>query len=493
MATIQTDADSPLPAEDLSLAAHPFRGLFRCVYAGFSLVILLALLWSIWAVVAHRRLQAQIDAIAALHQPFTREGFAGTNNAQGNESALALWNNALMALPPNDYSPSSSSLQFNCYPPYPPAWYQLEDQSVLVNASVFLLAHQAAVATISEWDIDSGPTFTGAPPFNVAREIADVLGDAIFHAHIHGDDALAIQRGSDLLQLARAESASGTIIGKLAATGISAMASSRLMVIAPDLNLNSAAPARVELLIQMLLDHARDDRQRIASIDFKRFDEHQVLDAEHQRSWLLGPMIDLSEARLLRQRSVDRVAAAAGSAWAATSVYDSHPCPMMGSASKSFSHDDSGPNGPMQWAGVYEDLTGQLFRYIDTEWRGVADRRLAAVALAIRLYRADHGDWPRALQQLVPNYLPAVPADPFRPGVVGYIIRKEGPYAQHGRPLLYYNLKEDPRTAAVPADPCFDWIWSRDGSGPQWRDLSRWDLPDGLPVLVPKVAPGSSR
>ncbi|MFQ5807970.1 MAG: hypothetical protein ACE5I3_16110, partial [Phycisphaerae bacterium] len=40
-------------------------------------------------------------------------------------------------------------------------------------------------------------------------------------------------------------------------------------------------------------------------------------------------------------------------------------------------------------------------------------RRLAATALAIRLYAADHGAQPPALDALVPDYLPMVPEDPF--------------------------------------------------------------------------------
>ena len=39
---------------------------------------------------------------------------------------------------------------------------------------------------------------------------------------------------------------------------------------------------------------------------------------------------------------------------------------------------------------------------------------MAAVALAIRLYRADHGGaWPASLGELVPAYLPAIPIDPL--------------------------------------------------------------------------------
>jgi hypothetical protein len=63
--------------------------------------------------------------------------------------------------------------------------------------------------------------------------------------------------------------------------------------------------------------------------------------------------------------------------------------------------------------------------------------RAAAVALALRLYAAEHGgETPATLGELVPRYLKAVPADPF---------------AADGRPLRYvrgeqtvvYSVSED--------------------------------------------------
>jgi hypothetical protein len=44
---------------------------------------------------------------------------------------------------------------------------------------------------------------------------------------------------------------------------------------------------------------------------------------------------------------------------------------------------------------------------------GHARLRCTAVALAAERYRLRHGDWPRAIAALVPDYLPAVPLDPF--------------------------------------------------------------------------------
>lgn len=46
-------------------------------------------------------------------------------------------------------------------------------------------------------------------------------------------------------------------------------------------------------------------------------------------------------------------------------------------------------------------------------YRLLAQRRLAAAALAIKLYESDHGRRPDTLSQLVPDYLTTIPVDPF--------------------------------------------------------------------------------
>jgi hypothetical protein len=58
-------------------------------------------------------------------------------------------------------------------------------------------------------------------------------------------------------------------------------------------------------------------------------------------------------------------------------------------------------------------LSPAIDRAIMLHFRGLAQRRMAAIALALRLYEIDHGRRPAELSELVPEYLPAVPADPF--------------------------------------------------------------------------------
>lgn len=72
--------------------------------------------------------------------------------------------------------------------------------------------------------------------------------------------------------------------------------------------------------------------------------------------------------------------------------------------------------------------------------RSQIELRCAGVALAVERHRLDHNAWPRDLQQLVPDYIPEVPRDPFDgkplrlrsfPG--GVMIYSVGPDARDNR------------------------------------------------------------
>src|SRR5207244_9194996 len=49
---------------------------------------------------------------------------------------------------------------------------------------------------------------------------------------------------------------------------------------------------------------------------------------------------------------------------------------------------------------------GMAARFLNVDRRVRVEERLAAVALATRMYRLDHSDWPKSLDVLVPKYLP---------------------------------------------------------------------------------------
>ena len=95
-------------------------------------------------------------------------------------------------------------------------------------------------------------------------------------------------------------------------------------------------------------------------------------------------------------------------------------------------------------------LTGE--RVFILHFRVIAGRRMAATALAMRLYEIDHGRRPKKLTDLVPRYLPAVPRDPFDAGdrEIWYL-------PDANRPLLYSvylnGIDDDGNYDYDPAEP----------------------------------------
>ncbi len=76
------------------------------------------------------------------------------------------------------------------------------------------------------------------------------------------------------------------------------------------------------------------------------------------------------------------------------------------------------------------DSLPSVRRLAELHFTAMTDRRLAATALAIRLYVVDHnGKWPIRLDQLVPDYLPAVPIDAMSVDgkSISYLPRPEHP------------------------------------------------------------------
>ncbi len=86
---------------------------------------------------------------------------------------------------------------------------------------------------------------------------------------------------------------------------------------------------------------------------------------------------------------------------------------------------------------VYGMSSERVRGVVETHYKCLARRRMAATALAIRLFEFDHGRRPDSLDELVPRYLPAVPLDPFAPD--GATIR----YRPDTTPALLYSVGVD--------------------------------------------------
>lgn len=67
-----------------------------------------------------------------------------------------------------------------------------------------------------------------------------------------------------------------------------------------------------------------------------------------------------------------------------------------------------------------------LSRSVALWLRGVGSKRAMIAALASERYRLANGEWPESLTDLVPEYLKAVPADPFDGAPIRYAVTSEG-------------------------------------------------------------------
>lgn len=94
--------------------------------------------------------------------------------------------------------------------------------------------------------------------------------------------------------------------------------------------------------------------------------------------------------------------------------------------------------------------------------RHIADLRLLQVELALRVWRSEHGEWPKSIESLVPSYLPTFPVDPFSND--GQSLR----YSQTEDYYLLYSVGYngiDDHGKADPDDPTFgdrrlDVLWA---------------------------------
>jgi len=80
-------------------------------------------------------------------------------------------------------------------------------------------------------------------------------------------------------------------------------------------------------------------------------------------------------------------------------------------------------------------LMPALLRTFQLEMRKVADRGVARTALAVERYRLAEGELPKALDELVPTYLDAVPTDPFDGQALRYSLLAKG--------YVVYSIGED--------------------------------------------------
>lgn len=459
----------------------------RAIAALLAFLLVLRLLWGWWVA---RQLQSQLAELRQRGQP-TDVADLVFPSLPDEDNAWALQSQASLALAPGVDPPRASILEYPDYPPYPTEWMKLAEASEKANTHAFALLRKARQLKEVQFHqrITSPIILVALPYLNLAKMAANTLADGAAYAHVTDNDYEAIERSLDLLHLARSLYHDEFMVSQLVAMAVDSVACNQIQSMAPGLRLDSSATTRpathdkVRQLIEQLLDEnavaqglQRSLRiEQLISIDYPRF--------MSQHTWVIRPLAHREAIRSTRYMA---------------SVIDATSCTTWPQAKKTLDQipfdRSSGPNcGSIAALVSPADGVPRFSRWFNTgglavsaclerHFRALAERRATAISLACQLYRHDYRRWPDRLDQLVPNYLYALPPDPFRTDhqTFGYLTLKTNLPGHADRPLICFDAGPD---VGPPDKPSYSWQVAQNASAPQlnvirqYRDLSRFATP----------------
>ncbi|MCC6357256.1 MAG: hypothetical protein IT450_00815 [Phycisphaerales bacterium] len=401
-----------------------YRWLIR-IAVGYALLLAgLVGLWFWWDAYSRARLDAKIAALRAAGEPTRVEDFPLPSVADELNAARAL--------------SEASALIINAIDPKLPGvddfvFFELElnrglfeflDALISLNQEPLCLIREAR-----ELRKSNATRFGGAslPVLSACRRLAKLEMAAAFCEHVRLDDAHAIEHLRDGLAVGWIVSngAPPSVIAELVGASIDAVVCEVISSISAELLVTDSPVAtvgpvsRVEvsaLINELLADSDLRERMRRA-FQMDRIEMHsnilQMADGVGAPAPLgmrvIGPSIRL-EGRVVLDR-VDEI----GSAVAAANPRGERD------RLSAWAYDEK-VGGIERVRTTLRRTVSGLESVLDLQAARLVQRRMAATALAIRLFQLDHGRRPVRLEELVPTYLTAVPIDLFRPdgGWIGY-------------------------------------------------------------------------
>ena len=421
-------ADPTPTAPPADAAGRPYPPRLRWLKVGAAGVALLALsllalrLVAGWS--ADRRVEAAVARLRAEGRPVVPADLNSTPPPDAENAAVFLARAAASIKLTKVQEAAADKIGG---PAFTPADLAQLRAAVAANAAALADAHAARDVPKVDWRVHfRRPVFAvGQPNLNPQRELANLMRDALTVQAADGDSAAAVGTALDLLRAAKAEIAGKTVVANLVGLGMSDVAVRQVELALPKLTFagdpgpRPASRAQAAALVDAFLDYSLI-RGMADAVDAERVGTSDFLDGLGT-GWTLRPFFRSTEADRFPYAEAVRAAAFVGNLKAAESL-------PAWSASL---------DGPKGFATV---LDSDQTKLLTTTLRAVANRRLAAVAVAVRLYRVDHaGRLPGALADLVPQYLPAVPVDPMRAdgGPLGYAPTYAPPYGGPASPRVY--------------------------------------------------------
>lgn len=422
-----------------------WRWLLNCALACMAVVLIVAGAWAYWSQEANRRLDATIADLRAKGRAL-RWADLKYDDVPDELNAATHLRAAWAAYVPTTTLPGYSRSVVGT-----PAWQTMAQAEVAANPQALALARKARPFDRVCWVRPTpGVSLPVIPQFPNVSNFARLLHAAAILHHQQGQETQAIECWRDIEHMQRMISGdSHTLIGGLISMIESGIGTDAMIRIAPTLRFGDAGgmdPTDARKLIRELLDtdqlkHAVAEGFHFEGMGATNF----VLGGEMDKSpWLLRPGFLMS----MNRRMVGMEAAADE----CEHLRYSPPGPPPRPTQTPF--DCVTP----QFSNVAQDVIHEILR-----------RRVAAVTVAVCLYRHETGRFPASLDQLVPQYLPNVPMDSRNQDKtpLGYVLVEDGQ-----RPMLYSAGIAKPPVSQPPKQRAE--ITS--SSGPQsavlWQDLS---------------------
>ena len=458
---------------------------------------------------AHVMLQVEIDAIRASGDPLEWRELA-PEPIPDSENAAELYKaavkaNALLS-PPASGTPEQLSriqrLADMLHKLLVQSSYRAEHagevgEILALSRESLAICRQARSLTEADWKLNYD-----APAIEVVerrqgvyRSLARLLCLAALAAHEEGHDAAALEYLRDALAIGRAIGKTPALIDALVALATDALVVDIVERTATTLDLvDNAAAERARTLVAELLDESDlrssyviglvGERARIYDACEKlrrgEFGDDNAKPGARWRlvTWPIQPAFKKEEARILG-RMTAHVQAAREPDFLCTRKQLAKLPPIQ---------------SPQSWweriGGFLSILMPDLDRVHALHCRHIAMRRMAATALAMRLYEVENGKRPEKLDELVGKYLPAVPIDPFCPD--GKPIR----YLPSAAKPLLYSVNDDGKddggefetreTGGVDMDE-LDLVFFLNGDRPEGE--CKCEEPDTQPTSMPTSAP----
>ena len=330
----------------------------------------------------------------------------------------------------------------------------------VVNELAFDLIDSAMTKKDVDWEIEiKSPTIAILlPDLSKQRALARLVAARALLAHHEGDDATALTDVRRMRFIANSVGRMPFVVSHAVSRNIDEMAARTAALISPELKVGAgskqASAAALKQTFADLLDDSASNQslrralltERMSQVDAstllaeKKLDPKYFASVKRQDLEAITPDMAFGDALLLIRRATATIAAvSAAETWPAVQQkLPPRPAEMEPAQRKDHV--------------VLNLLLPNMDNLIRGQFRTRTQRRMAATALAIRWYANDHTrTMPPTLNDLVPQYLPAVPVDATSNGQpISYIASGSAPaLVSAADKTLITHLRRQPRKAAA--------------------------------------------